>query len=599
MNAKRTPVLCFGAGSLAENVLSFFLPECIEIKAYIDERPFMRGATHAGSPVIDFAQIPDYSFDYILVACRPAERVGERLRALGIPAEKIVSLDLENYLWQKDAQDDAALCAALLAYLSGFPGVVQAIDVSALLESPWLRGTRVQIQQAVISGQYLLPEGVPMSDEKSEQALLPHLAMPPPLPKIPEELRGIHIEASNICSYRCFCCSVWNTRRPRGVISEESLNILIQRVGMFRGEVALNYCGEPLHDKDLPKKIQILRKVWPEATLNFVSTLGEDVGEDFLDALWDKGLNRLDVSFYGYTPELYKKIHGVSRFDLAYRNLRHVLASNVRKRNKGQVRLRSLHVEEQASFLDADYSAVAAAFRAEVQTYPDVSCMDMYLMTQAGAGKIHSKRGTWLPCSIAWGAFARELYVTWELDVALCCAVTGDELRLGNLRDQSLEEIFTAKAYQNLIRAHWDDRLDAYPFCKRCERQIGGTAEELVRVSSWKISNLLQNARRFEPLFSIVGESRLVRPLTALYRQHIPGFLPLAELRNATGSNRPAYIFIAAEHGAQLEFYRELNEDTTLAGRPGVHIIPLLGVGFPKPQKTIATLADIYAKLEL
>jgi hypothetical protein len=261
--------------------------------------------------------------------------------------------------------------------------------------------------------------------------------------------------------------------------------------------------------------------------------------------------------------------------------------------------LRVLHVEEQAPFLGADYPAAAAAFRAEASAYPGVSSMDTYLMTQAGAGKVRGKLATWLPCSIAWGLYARELYVTWELDVALCCAATGDELRLGNLREQSLEEIFAARPYQRLVRAHWADDLDAYPFCKRCERFIGGTTEELVRVASWKIANLLQKNRKSKPVFSIVGEPRLAGPLAAFYRRHVPGFLPLAALREEK-TNRPAvWVFIAAQGGAQIALYRELQEDAALAAKPNLRIMPLFGAGFPHSQEIMETLAGIYAGLDI
>ncbi len=593
-NFRKITTLCFGTGSMAENVLPAFRPEWMDIKAFIDERPSMRGMTYAGSPVIDFGQITGCSFDYILIACRPADRIAERLCAIGVPVEKIVSLDVENFFWQQSSLDDAGLRTDLLAYLRRFPGLLQAIDVPALLDSSWLRGVRSQKKQAGEIQNALLPENVSMQ-ATTNRKLLSYLATPPPLPQLPQDLCGIHIESSNICSYRCFCCSVWNTRRPKGVLSEESLRILIQRVGKFKGEVALNYCGEPLQDKGLPEKINILRQAWPEATLNFVTTLGEDVGENFLDALWENGLNRLDVSFYGYTPELYKKIHGVPRFALATKNLQHVLQSEARKRKKGHVRLRVLHVEEQAPFLDAKYPAAAAAFREKVSAHPNVSSMDTYLMSQAGAGKVHGERGTYLPCSIAWGRYARELYVTWELDVALCCATTGDEMRLGNLREQSLEEIFAGKPYQQLIQAHWEDNLDAYPFCKRCERFIGGTTLELVRIASWKIANLLQENKKSKPVFSIVGEPRLAGPLAAFYRQHVPGFIPLAALREEKKDKRMRFVFIAAQGEAQLAFYKELQEDQKLAAKPGLHIIPLLGAGFPQPQKTLASLANIYS----
>lgn len=127
--------LCFGTGSMAECIVPAIRQEALEIKAYIDERPSMRGTTYAGKPVIDFLQIPEWSFDYILVACRPAELINVRLRALGIPEEKIVIMDVEKLL-----QEPEILCPALLAHWRAFPGLAQAIDPSVLVNSPWLKG---------------------------------------------------------------------------------------------------------------------------------------------------------------------------------------------------------------------------------------------------------------------------------------------------------------------------------------------------------------------------------------------------------------------------------------------------------------------------
>lgn len=220
-------------------------------------------------------------------------------------------------------------------------------------------------------------------------------------------------------------------------------------------------------------------------------------------------------------------------------------------------------------------------------------------MSQAGAGKVSNKRGTRLPCSIAWGGFARELYVTWELDVTLCCATTGDELRLGNLRDQTLQEIFDGEAYQRLIQAHWDDRLEAYPFCNYCERHINGASAELVRIAAWKIANILQQNGGREQLFSIVGEPRLAGPLTSLYRQHFSQCIPLDELLTKSNIKQGAYIFIAAQGNAQLEYYKDICDKVVIAEKAWIRVIPLLGVGFPQSQAEIISLAKIYDELDI
>lgn len=138
-NTVKLTALCFGTGSMAENILPAIRADALEIKVFIDERPSMRGALYAGIPVIDFSQISGCSFDYILVACRPADRISQRLRDLGIPAEKIVVLDVETLFWEQGTADKKAMYSALLAYLQSFPGLVQAIDVPIFLDSPWLK----------------------------------------------------------------------------------------------------------------------------------------------------------------------------------------------------------------------------------------------------------------------------------------------------------------------------------------------------------------------------------------------------------------------------------------------------------------------------
>ncbi|MDR3176445.1 MAG: hypothetical protein LBU06_07945, partial [Desulfovibrio sp.] len=83
------------------------------------------------------------------------------------------------------------------------------------------------------------------------------------------------------------------------------------------------------------------------------------------------------------------------------------------------------------------------------------------------------------------------------------------------------------------------------------------------------------------------------------YRQHVPGFLPLAALREEKTGRRAVWVFIAAQGGAQVSLYRELREDAILAAKPGLRVIPLFGAGFPQSQEIMGALADIYAGLDI
>lgn len=571
----------------------------LEILAFVDDQTFGSKSVFAEKKVISPASIVEYTPDYILVACRPMEAVAARLQGADV---QLVSLDFENLLHERLGDADTLTCA-IRSYLRQYPGLEEAFDVPTLLNSPWL--------QACLGRREIVAPASP-----------PELDRPFFAGGSAFSLTQIHIEPTNLCNYRCFCCSVWKTRRKKGFLSAEALDLIIQRIGLFDGEVVLNYCGEPLLDAGLPYKIGQLRRAWPDATLTFVSTLGEKVGKDFLDSLWREGLNRLDVSFYGHSPEAYQAVHGVRRYDVAKENLFHVLGSEARRNAGGEVRMRSLQLASQYSAGASRCDDPGALFRAEAGAFPGVSFLETHLMSQAGASCVKGVRGTALPCSITWGLFSRTLYITWELDLALCCATTGDEIRLGNLRRNSLEEILKGRVFQDFLHAMWQGNLEAYPFCEQCERDVSGTVEELARIAAWKIANVLKEAPGDGKRFCIVGEPVLVSALSVFYPQHAatcrnggdPGksnicrneMLPEEawptasrvtwdDLTTMTAIQGPFHIFIVARNAAQLAYHEHVS--TILAEKPGgksAIILPVLGAGLLQPQDLLHRLAELY-----
>ena len=91
-------------------------------------------------------------------------------------------------------------------------------------------------------------------------------------------------------------------------------------------------------------------------------------------------------------------------------------------------------------------------------------------MHNYGGGREYNTPGTYTPCSVVWGFRRRVLQITWDLFVIPCCFDFNAEIKLGNLRTQSLEEIFSSLPYTNFIEDHIANRLEAYPVCVKCER---------------------------------------------------------------------------------------------------------------------------------
>jgi hypothetical protein len=376
------------------------------------------------------------------------------------------------------------------------------------------------------------------------------------------------------------------------------LKLIIRRVGEYAGDVMLHLGGEPLLDQEMPKKISLLRRVWPRAHLFFVSTLGVPVNEDYLDALWRSGLNLIEVSFYGYDPATYRQVHGVDRFELAWKNLQYLLTSPVRREHTGQLRLRNLHLEMHDDFKDAAYQERANTFRRELNSYDNVLISDTYLMSQSGQSCIKRERATLLPCSITWGKFAHHLVITWDLNVVVCGHDFDNHLVFGNLKNASIKQIFSGKVYKDFISAMWSDNLSAYPLCDNCEREVLGSQDELLRINAWKVMFLFEKLTQegVKPIFTIIGEPALAEPLSDLfagsslhYRE--PDFM----VKTIAKSYVQAVVFIAARDEAQLHYYIAARNrfHTTVEG-PTVRIIPITGISYQRHPGVANKMAKLY-----
>lgn len=140
----------------------------------------------------------------------------------------------------------------------------------------------------------------------------------------------VRIENTNHCDYKCVMCPLDKHTRTQGVMSVADFDLVLDRIGSFNGEMHLHGFGEPLPNRTLPEKLQLVRKkLPPEAKTVIISTLGVRTPEQFFYDLVEDKLNLIMVSCYGYSGEAYKKVHGRNTFHIVKKNLE--VLSRVRK----------------------------------------------------------------------------------------------------------------------------------------------------------------------------------------------------------------------------------------------------------------------------
>jgi MoaA/NifB/PqqE/SkfB family radical SAM enzyme len=285
-----------------------------------------------------------------------------------------------------------------------------------------------------------------------------------PVPNFQE----IRIENTNSCAYKCVMCPREKQTRDIGFMSVEDFSLVLDRIKSFQGMFHLHGFGEPLLDRRLVEKIALLKKKHPASRNLIFSTLGVSVKEDFFSKVLEAGLNGIIVSLYGYTNEAYQKIHGIDRLDTVKKNL--VSLAEAKKRFQNSFRC-SIKISDPVlgSTLPIEEDLARDAFRSWVK---DLG-FDVHPWSYAhnfGEGRGYNLPNSEKMCPVIIGKRKNILHVTWDLNVIPCCFDFNATIPFGNLRSQTLEEIFSSPEYFAFVVAHRTSDLSAYPACQNCEK---------------------------------------------------------------------------------------------------------------------------------
>ena len=285
--------------------------------------------------------------------------------------------------------------------------------------------------------------------------------------------KEIHIENTNSCGYKCAMCPRESHTRQVGFMTVDDFSVVMERVRGVRWTdereiFHLHGFGEPLLDRQMVPKIELLKKNFPKAFSLIFSTLGVRVADDYFEKLLGAGLTNIVVSFYGFTRVDYKQIHGNDGFERAKENLKNLSQAMKRFPHSfhGVIKVpgkrisSSLPVAEPLEKTEFCNWAKEAGFEVIEWTY----------VHNYGDGRTYNIPNEEKICPVLNGKRREILNVTWDLSVIPCCFDYNATIPFGNLRENSLEEIFASPDYLAFLVAHQTGNLSAYPVCQNCEK---------------------------------------------------------------------------------------------------------------------------------
>lgn len=289
------------------------------------------------------------------------------------------------------------------------------------------------------------------------------------------------VETTAKCNLYCPMCPREIYKQPKEDMTDEIFERLVRETEGAAEHMMLIGLGEPFMDRKIFDRIEYCER---HGIATLLSTNGTFLDEKTAARLLNSPLAHITLSFDGATKETFEHFRKGARFEKVRDNFVRFARMKQERGSKVQIVVQMVRMPGNAHEADAFrsfWSSVPGVDQVRVkedetnlvqhQTYIG---SDQGIGSDRGAGSDQGKgeqgKGKMRRCHYLWrGA----MYVKHDGRVYPCCQSYGlDGAPVGDLREQSLCEIFNSDEMRRLRRLHAAGRGGEIGMCSRCSTPI-------------------------------------------------------------------------------------------------------------------------------
>ncbi len=278
------------------------------------------------------------------------------------------------------------------------------------------------------------------------------------LPPFPLE---IQIETNTACNATCIMCPYPEVSKelPAGrmdrALYDSILDQCASEPSVWRLEPFLN--NEPFTDVRMVEWIALAKQRVPQALVT-VTTNGSLVTPKIADRLVQSGLDAIWFSFNGSTKATYERIMGLS-FDKVKSNIDYLLAVKPASLRVFTNMIETEPMKDEIAENIAHWRGLGVESGSSplVNRAGNVRNFDDLNYQPVGADAVRI-------CDLLF----HKMYIGYNGDVLLCCMDWRRRVVLGNVRRQSLREIWHGDLYRHYRQLHVEGRARELDLCREC-----------------------------------------------------------------------------------------------------------------------------------
>lgn len=262
------------------------------------------------------------------------------------------------------------------------------------------------------------------------------------------------IELTNFCNLACVMCPHEQMKREVGYMRPELFRKIIDEAAPHLEFAYLHHLGESLFHGRIGDFIRYGRSRGV--------AMGLSTNATYLDArksrlLLENGLDFLVISMDGVSPESYERIRVGGDFATTVNNVRRFFEMKKQLPNNTTVVVQMIVMDQNRHEIDR----FAREWDGQVMIK---EARDWAGQVQLGRRQPPPVNQT--PCRMLW----TELTVLWDGTVVPCVNVYEREPNIGDLRAQSVQEVWNSPRMQELRDAHLRNQVGDIPVCATCPR---------------------------------------------------------------------------------------------------------------------------------
>jgi len=286
----------------------------------------------------------------------------------------------------------------------------------------------------------------------------------------------IYIDPSSVCNFRCkFCPSgeldvIRNTTRWPGILSMEIFKKAINDLAEFNNPIKalkLFKDGEPLLNKNLHEMVKYAKD---SGLVNFIeiTTNGSLLTPDRVDQIIEAGINRINISLYGMSA---KDFLNFTRTEIDFEkfldNIRYLYAH----RCDCQVFIKTTAGISEENVRDKFFEIFAPIcdyinIENISPFWPGYEFQNRYnIKLNTDVGTFGNTLEEKTVCPYLFYALA----INSDGTVDQCSCDWRHDFLIGNVREQSLKQIWDSKKLYDLRMLHLQGKRKEHPLCKSCK----------------------------------------------------------------------------------------------------------------------------------